>query len=946
MPETSESGRAYVKTHDGAETAYDVIRERWDTKGAPVSQVDDMGHLIFSARATKLVELTKRHWNESCRRARWATKISSHQEFNEDLVTSKVKDKKRGDPRPVGFTDLGLMFVESHGDEMYHRIGMERHIDESKTAGWDWNSRQYRVGRQGQGVRVRLGISPSGPVDTRDAIRSRLFELKTILIHDMEHLIYNLSARSYRREIRAATNGPLDIDDWDMYDKQYGTCPSTSCRISWLGHDHAASSYYHSSENGPQPPQHAFINLYGMEWSLDNVFSQHDMRLAHPMLHEVDTETAVHRVAAFIQSWLYFGLLEAIVEMPISSSFMVRTGDDGKKYLYSRTLPLILGMWTRWLYTLSSEARDSNFRMARDCAVRANSILSEIIDDASALEHEGPFLELKRLLFSTEPALSALHEGIARTVEHDLNLEIRSFSSLISPFPKPYSENLIRKGWCRFIIASAEIAMSPSLLRYIDVGGLMPNSRGHEFCTGEQCERNQINPQTYTQKHTTVECNCHFLKPDIGVVLEILDAGYFPVVKLAEDAQSFEIGGVHLEDSHSEYIAFSHVWADGLGSCTENGLPACQVRRLDQLARERCPYGAYFWIDSLCIPEAPDQKQYRKKAIRSMNVIYQNAHGVIILDTGLRNLSSRNSQLEIGWSVFASGWFGRLWTYQEGFLPRRVDLELDDCLFDLDVLIKSLYQQSGNPRGGNIFPFIFVRDLVAMLQKTRPVNFDWHQRPWSNRLVDAFNVLTRRRSSRSDDQIIVISLMLDLDLESLLNLEGEEKWRKFYISLGTIPWTIMFDERSKMPTSPFTWAPATWISSGKDKWLHYEDDLAEITEQGLKVTLTVLRLETPCFSDLDRIVVHADDQFYDMFQSKNTQPAKVKTFNVVFIRYFKNESPSNALQRDNLISFYVGIGLKSWREGSQLQHDFNQSLEIRGVSGISDIAEENPRVFK
>lgn len=188
MPETSESGRAYVKTHDGVETANEVIQERWDIRGAPVGKVDDMGYFIFSARAAEVIELTQPHGNDSgyqtpsgqfqetsktaCnRRTRWAIEIGSHQEFNEDPVTGKIKGTKPGDPRPAGFTDLILMFVESHGDEMYDRIGMERHIDESKTTGWNWNSRQFRVGGQGQGVRVRLGISPSGPVDTRDAIR-------------------------------------------------------------------------------------------------------------------------------------------------------------------------------------------------------------------------------------------------------------------------------------------------------------------------------------------------------------------------------------------------------------------------------------------------------------------------------------------------------------------------------------------------------------------------------------------------------------------------------------------------------------------------------------------------------------------------------------------------------------------------------------------------------
>ncbi len=39
-------------------------------------------------------------------------------------------------------------------------------------------------------------------------------------------------------------------------------------------------------------------------------------------------------------------------------------------------------------------------------------------------------------------------------------------------------------------------------------------------------------------------------------------------------------------DSKSRYVAFSHVWADGLGNATENKLPRCQLQRLDSLAEK------------------------------------------------------------------------------------------------------------------------------------------------------------------------------------------------------------------------------------------------------------------------------------------------------------------------------------------------------------------------
>ncbi|OAA55729.1 hypothetical protein ISF_07834 [Cordyceps fumosorosea ARSEF 2679] len=63
MPETSESGRAYVMTPDGRKATPELIRERWDSRGAPFGKVNDRGYFIFSARAAKVVELADLHWN-------------------------------------------------------------------------------------------------------------------------------------------------------------------------------------------------------------------------------------------------------------------------------------------------------------------------------------------------------------------------------------------------------------------------------------------------------------------------------------------------------------------------------------------------------------------------------------------------------------------------------------------------------------------------------------------------------------------------------------------------------------------------------------------------------------------------------------------------------------------------------------------------------------------
>jgi hypothetical protein len=56
------------------------------------------------------------------------------------------------------------MFVEKHGYDLYHRVGMEREIDEGKTERWNWTYRCFRVGGPGRGERKRFGTSTSGPV--------------------------------------------------------------------------------------------------------------------------------------------------------------------------------------------------------------------------------------------------------------------------------------------------------------------------------------------------------------------------------------------------------------------------------------------------------------------------------------------------------------------------------------------------------------------------------------------------------------------------------------------------------------------------------------------------------------------------------------------------------------------------------------------------------------
>lgn len=129
------------------------------------------------------------------------------------------------------------------------------------------------------------------------------------------------------------------------------------------------------------------------------------------------------------------------------------------------------------------------------------------------------------------------------------------------------------------------------------------------------------------------------------------------------------------EASDVPYVAISHVWADGLGSTAETGLPTCQLRRLAALVSAIQP-GAAMRIESLCVPKAD---HVRTVAIELMARIYSQAAAVLVLDDGLQLCPATAPAGVQVLRVLTSGWMRRLWTLQEATLSRALYLALADA---------------------------------------------------------------------------------------------------------------------------------------------------------------------------------------------------------------------------------------------------------------------------
>ncbi|KAJ2977229.1 hypothetical protein NUW54_g11445 [Trametes sanguinea] len=110
--------------------------------------------------------------------------------------------------------------------------------------------------------------------------------------------------------------------------------------------------------------------------------------------------------------------------------------------------------------------------------------------------------------------------------------------------------------------------------------------------------------------HVTGALRCKYVKPPPHAVQQLLSEGIIPVVRF--DGRALQV----VPAGQTPYVAISHVWLEGMGSTTEDGLPSCVVQRIAGLAKRILPnHGGAFWMDSLCVPQ---EGSLRKRAIKSI----------------------------------------------------------------------------------------------------------------------------------------------------------------------------------------------------------------------------------------------------------------------------------------------------------------------------------------
>ncbi|EMD37253.1 hypothetical protein CERSUDRAFT_113901 [Gelatoporia subvermispora B] len=461
--------------------------------------------------------------------------------------------------------------------------------------------------------------------------------------------------------------------------------------------------------------------------------------------------------------------------------------------------------------------------------------------------------------------IAAILEALSDFVRHCVSRHPRplrhglSFTQIhTGKFGDIYREKLLQDGWCPFAIEMLSCAGIIPLAYAYRCG---PSSRGdilyendnHKRCTPTECMRNAIDIATYSNRHVTGTCRCEYLAPPKNTVEQMILNGDIPVIRVQStstdqsphslqpgaDLQYDQNGEANnnIEDvmptvscrksSSTPYVAISHVWADGLGSTTEKGLPLCLMKQLGMMAG-RLVTGGAFWIDSLCVPR---DKRTRALAIGKMAQIYREAEVVLVIDSGIQRCSLKTPYTEIKLRIATSGWMQRVWTLQEACLARKLVFKLSDGYMDMKD-VPGHTNQSADARLSKI-----LNTILAPAHKSASETCHCSINDISHRLA-------WRNIGRAHDETLAIAALLYVDAKELVMLPPESRMAKLLLSVRSMHSSVVFKKGPKIKVPGFRWASRSLI--GHDSHFTMACD-AICTDQGLETSYPCICFEKTTF---------------------------------------------------------------------------------------------------
>ncbi|CAM1501502.1 Fc.00g034860.m01.CDS01 [Cosmosporella sp. VM-42] len=458
---------------------------------------------------------------------------------------------------------------------------------------------------------------------------------------------------------------------------------------------------------------------------------------------------SVDSLASLVQSWLYFGVLDVFFNRHIDlQKFCV---EDDKLINQTRvvsSLPLH-SLLDQWLESVvipvldPPESEDwSQIEPSKIFKYRKTMIdfLEDVLASVETVEELPQSLQapLPVVLLSAKILVGTLsgvlNEVITlgedlltlgyfdRTRRIESNVPLRPDSAgqdQVLPTCQVLLSEFAAQNYCPFIARQICETYNYVAAYYVTRLGITSDI-SHQRCSSRECVANNVDMTNYTTRHASTDCACAHLSIPVEEVRSIIEAGGIPLVRVEVNGKGETTVRVRRMAGDTPYVAFSHVWSDGLGNPAANSLPICHMKRLQQYVQElRQPrlnlqmgivnVGAiqwdamrmttdieprWFWLDTLCIPVGQEYLELKIKAINQMAAIYAGASQALVLDSGMERFSldqAGTEPCEILARVCTTAWMRRCWTFQEAAITQQCHVRCLERSFDpLEISVGQL----------------------------------------------------------------------------------------------------------------------------------------------------------------------------------------------------------------------------------------------------------------
>ncbi|EMD38732.1 hypothetical protein CERSUDRAFT_112459 [Gelatoporia subvermispora B] len=576
-------------------------------------------------------------------------------------------------------------------------------------------------------------------------------------------------------------------------------------------------------------------------YPLSSFIGYQELRYSEPQLVEMH-QSPSREYAALYQSQLTFGFLEGVIEQKIPESRLLKHTPNGIM-ISTDEVPRILREWMDRIKAMKA-ADPEALRKWFERTIRQFQYASSMLQQEVLYPGQMPW---HKIGLPSDEVANIVY--MVAAIGEALQVASSEFGFLLPPATKPpdwmsvvLSVNsrlakMMADGWCpvtlRFLAKSMCVLGYASKNKPIIRDGI--GEKGHADCDALRCVANTVDTATYHNRHVREECSCQYVKPPVDAVMQILSTGQVPVLTITNvNSSEGDLTFTCNNASTTSYVAFSHVWADGLGSTTEEGLPVCQVRRL-AAAAERLVPGSAFWIDSLCVPK---NAEMRKRAIREMGRTYNNATVVLVMDSGVQSCSVTAPLEQRLLRIVTSAWMQRLWTLQEAMLARSLVFEFSDGI----VAIQDLLPDDDAPFVSPLITMLAVY-VHSLLHRRNDLRYARAGLPMMG-LKQVSELLYCRTSSKPEDETLAIASLLDVDPGELVSTSPRQRMKTLLLKVRNIPPYIISTPAPRLDEPCFGWAPVTLTSGHSDVISNNE---AICTPEGLLATYPSIGINSTTF---------------------------------------------------------------------------------------------------